>query len=906
MFKTLIFDFLILLLLQSAVSNSFKKQEINQAKNYLKRDLEQGNYIAFRVNGITNYICTFNMWYSNDYRKESDISWFGDSSQCICERTCILWPGADIKMYFNKQMTSLTNYFNSEVDSNMENAIAFDFSNFDSSKVINYNKLFNKCENLKFINFTGLKLNGNNINMENMFKDTNSLKYLYLLNIQYTTSNLNNFINDIKSKNLVVCQDQNKKILPGDNIRNLCCDFDYMDSIRDCHSTKYKIKVKYRQNATYNNDFGNSVYRNKNYFLHYQGKDYVKGETITIDTNVNETLIIYFSEPITSLAHFFSSTDDENVKKIYSIDFSELNSPNIDNMEALFYGCTSLSELNFSSFNTKKVTNMGSMFYGCSSLVSLNLSSFDTEKVTNMSKMFYNCNSLIALIITNFYTESLNLLSEIFTNVNNLAYIDIYNIKANNDFKNQLNGIKDKVNLLLVCQKDTIITSPAKSICCNIDTERKRCKSTNYINIIYGEDTTYEKGFINEFRKNIEYINTETSTFLNTEALTIEKNTSIELNFRSDVKVLSHLFDINFDPLLENIISIDFSHLVIPFDKNTSFLFNGLKSIRSIDLSNSDLSSLENMTSMFENCISLEEIKFPTSLDNLNDISSLFSGCISLKSVDLSGFNTTSVTNMNSLFKGCTGMQFIYIPNFITSSVTDMSSMFSGCTNLKILNIDNFNMEKVESAENIFNEINNLKYISINNIENENTYISNSIIKDIKKLTVCQKENIITNEDALYICCYFDYDTEKCITNFIEITFNEKVDYENGFGRDGIDFLIYKTYDKKSNTYELSINPNEKLTIYISNSTTSLENFFNSDNDKNVDKINSIDLSYLNTSEIKNINSLFKGCKSLKQIDLTNFNTSLVTNMSYLFYGCESLVTIDLTNFNTPLVTDMS
>jgi len=489
MFRKLFFDFLILLLLQSTVSSSFKKQEINQAKNHLKRDLGQGNYIAFRVQDIISYIkmeiAGISFWFFNNYRKQSDISWLVDNTECKTTQTttCMFFPGPDIKIYFKNQMTSLANYFNNEVDSNMKKACAFDFSNFDSSRVNNYNNLFNGCENLKFINFTGLQLNINNINMQNMFKDTTSLKYLYLLDIQYNSNNLNNFINDIKSKNLVVCQDQNKKILSGDNIRNLCCNYSYLDPIRDCFPTNYTIKVKYRQNATYNNDFGNSVYRNKNYFLHYQGKDYGKGEAITIDTNVNETLIIYFSEPITSLAHFFSSTDDENVKKIYSIDFSELNSPNIDNMEALFYGCTSLSELNFSSFNTKKVTNMGSMFYGCSSLVSLNLSSFDTEKVTNMSKMFYNCNSLIALIITNFYTESLNLLSEIFTNVNNLAYIDIYNIKANNDFKNQLNGIKDKVNLLLVCQKDTIITSPAKSICCNIDTERKRCKSTNYINI---------------------------------------------------------------------------------------------------------------------------------------------------------------------------------------------------------------------------------------------------------------------------------------------------------------------------------------------------------------------------------------------------------------------------------------
>ena len=38
-------------------------------------------------------------------------------------------------------------------------------------------------------------------------------------------------------------------------------------------------------------------------------------------------------------------------------------------MVSMFFGCSSLRELNFSNFNTNNVNNMDSMFYGCSSLI---------------------------------------------------------------------------------------------------------------------------------------------------------------------------------------------------------------------------------------------------------------------------------------------------------------------------------------------------------------------------------------------------------------------------------------------------------------------------------------------------------------------------------------------------------
>ena len=63
----------------------------------------------------------------------------------------------------------------------------------------------------------------------------------------------------------------------------------------------------------------------------------------------------------------------------------------------MFGGCSSLTSLNLSNFNTNNVNNMSGMFSKCSSLTSLNISNFNTNNANNMINMFYNCSSLPSL-----------------------------------------------------------------------------------------------------------------------------------------------------------------------------------------------------------------------------------------------------------------------------------------------------------------------------------------------------------------------------------------------------------------------------------------------------------------------------------------------------------------------------
>ena len=62
--------------------------------------------------------------------------------------------------------------------------------------------------------------------------------------------------------------------------------------------------------------------------------------------------------------------------------------------------------------------------------------------------------------------------------------------------------------------------------------------------------------------------------------------------------------------------------------------------------------------------------------------------------------------------------------------------------------------------------------------------------------------------------------------------------------------------------------------------------------------LESINVSSFNTSNVINMNNMFGYCKSLKSIDLSSFNTKSVNNMGLMFIKCESLISIDLSSFD--------
>ena len=98
---------------------------------------------------------------------------------------------------------------------------------------------------------------------------------------------------------------------------------------------------------------------------------------------------------------------------------------------------------------------------------------------------------------------------------------------------------------------------------------------------------------------------------------------------------------------------------------------------RSIDLSSFDTSKVTNMSFMFMNCEaqSIDLSSFDTR--KVTGMRWMFMYC-KAHSIDLSSFNTSKVEDMEKMFCRCEA-QSIDLSSFDTSEVTDMEQMFKGC-----------------------------------------------------------------------------------------------------------------------------------------------------------------------------------------------------------------------------------
>ena len=252
-----------------------------------------------------------------------------------------------------------------------------------------------------------------------------------------------------------------------------------------------------------------------------------------------------------------------------------------------------------------------------------------------------------------------------------------------------------------------------------------------------------------------------------------------------------------------------------------------------------------------------------------------------------------------------------------------MNKMFSGCASLEYLDISNLDIDKLESYDEMFNGADLIKYIGLYNVKKSNLLINlisiTSNLMNKENLTVCQNEDIINNENALYDCCsYWDYYFGKlrCVPdNYITIKFKNEVKYPYGFGfiidqsqneyRTEIYFVKYDNV-RYGLSESLIIPKDKEVKIAFNSELTSATKFFYDYLDPNVEHIVSIDLSNFNSSLLESAESMFYGCTSLESIDLTNFNASLLTNIKNMFFHCDSLKIIDLSDFNSSSLTNIN
>ena len=187
-------------------------------------------------------------------------------------------------------------------------------------------------------------------------------------------------------------------------------------------------------------------------------------------------------------------------------------------------------------------------------------------------------------------------------------------------------------------------------------------------------------------------------------------------------------------PLNATCVVFDSSFLAVK-PRYTSSWFYGFKKLTSLDLSGLDTSNVTDMSSMFSDCQSLTSLDlsgFDTS--NVTDMFGMFCNCWSLTSLDLSGFDTSNVINMHDMFHGCSSLTSLDLSDFDTSNVTYMTLMFAFCKSLKSLDLSGFDTSNVEHMDGMFGDCTCLTSLDLSGFDTSNVEMMSDMFSNCTSL----------------------------------------------------------------------------------------------------------------------------------------------------------------------------
>lgn len=528
-----------------------------------------------------------------------------------------------------------------------------------------------------------------------------------------------------------------------------------------------------------------------------------------------------------------------------------VNLSNLDTSGALeakytFSECYALKTLDLSSFNTSNITSFYAMFHYCQSLTTLNLSGWDTAKVRNAEYMFYACNELTALDMSSFDFGYANAFTEMFGKVDDPA--------------TQLNALTE----IKISESMSVKLKTGA-----IDSFVYVGKYTRWLN---------PDGELIGSSAEMDIAGTYTCTYTPRIWWTISERGTLRLYStpQADFEVFNandiYYYDDFCPPWYyydyDSIVGVSVNGEIRPASMRYWFHRLPLKNLSLTGL-NTEYTSDMSYTFAWLDLAAIDFKSAPNFVTgNVIEMVGTFRDS-SYTGLDLTTFDTKSVTDMSEMFYNCPNLTTLDLSAFDTAKQPLCDETFSLLPMLGEIKIS-------ESLAEMFaiGEINSFSYI------NSNAYWLNG---DGDKIKSSQEMSAA----GTYIRPYSPKIYWRVTNNDTRLTIRGDfaTGYESFYGTDN----TVPWWDYRGGISSVNISTEVKPAFTASwfegfTSLTAVENIGN-----------------LNTTYTTDMTSMFNGCESLKAIDLSDFKTQDVVSMAYMFYDCVSLEKLDLSNFDVRL-----
>lgn len=319
----------------------------------------------------------------------------------------------------------------------------------------------------------------------------------------------------------------------------------------------------------------------------------------------------------------------------------------------------------------------------------------------------------------------------------------------------------------------------------------------------------------------------------------------------------------------------------ITLSKDSSFMFDRMSKLQTIDLSGFDTSESEDMSRMFAALPELKSLDlsgFNTS--KVKNMTYMFYDAGKIEALDLSAFDTSSVTTMYGLFNGMRALKNLNISSFNTQNVTEMQEMFQYNSSLTSLDLSHFDTRKVINMEWMFKEMSNVVSLDLSSFDTSKVTDMYGMFQSAAKLTNLNVSSFNTS-NVINMGMMF--------SGLQELT---SLDVRN-FNTENVTNMMYMFY-KMNKIIDLD------LSSFNTQNVTDMSGMF-----AYVTNLKSLNLANFNTRKVTNMYSMFSSMTSLTTLDLSSFDTSNVINMDGMFYHANSLTSLDLSNFDTSNVANM-
>lgn len=219
--------------------------------------------------------------------------------------------------------------------------------------------------------------------------------------------------------------------------------------------------------------------------------------------------------------------------------------------------------------------------------------------------------------------------------------------------------------------------------------------------------------------------------------------------------------------------------------------------------------------------------------------------------------------SMINFFKDCSTLQTINLTGFITSAVTNMAGMFQNCTSLTSVTFDN--------------EKTNGKFVKFDTgaVQDMSQMFDNCVLLPSVSLAGFDTHSVVNMSKMFFAC----YELTEIELDSVTVTDEEDPRYKM--------FVNFNT----ANVTDMSC-------MFAGWDAEVLHPM----------KLESVDVSGLDTKNVKYMQYMFYQCKEIDELDVSNWNTSSVQNMSYMFAGLNegygtSLNNLHLTKWDFSSVT---